>query len=60
MEKSQDNKDTSLSKNFNKLIIEKKKSQVRTQEVNNSDKFKNLSLKQRQQLGIRYLKLLMT
>lgn len=59
MEKSQDNKDTSLSKNFNKLIIEKK-SQVRTQEVNNSDKFKNLSLKQRQQLGIRYLKLLMT
>lgn len=54
MEKEKDNKDTSLSKNFNKLVIEKK-SKVRTQEVNSSDKFKNLSLKQRQQLGIRYL-----
>lgn len=59
MEQEKDNKDTSLSKNFNKLAIEKK-SQIRTQDVNSSDKFKNLSLKQRQQLGIRYLKLLMT
>ena len=54
MEQIQDNKDTSLSKNFNNLVIEKK-NKVRTQEVNNSNKFKNLSLKQRQQLGIRYL-----
>ena len=54
MEQSQDNKDISLSKNFNKLVIEKK-NKVRTQEVNSSDKFKNLSLKQRQQLGITHL-----
>lgn len=50
MEKSQDNKDTSLPKQFDKLIIEQK-----PQTINKNDKFKNLSLKQRQQLGIRYL-----
>ena len=54
MEQAQDNKNTSLSKKFDKLIIEQK-SQVKTLVLNNSDKFKNLSLKQRQQLGIRYL-----
>ena len=54
MEQSQDNKITSLPKQFDKLTVEQK-SQVKTQVVNKSDKIKNLSLKQRQQLGIRYL-----
>lgn len=54
MEQSQDNKVTSLSKQFDKLTVEQK-SKIEIQEVNFSNKFKNLSLKQRQQLGIRYL-----
>ena len=49
MEQSQDNKNTSLSKKFDKLSIQQNK------EKTQNDKLKNLSLKQRQQLGINYL-----
>jgi hypothetical protein len=54
MEQSQESKNTSLPKQFDKLTVEQK-SQVKNQTVNRSDKIKNLSLKQRHQLGITYL-----
>ena len=51
MEQSQESKNISLPKQFDKLTVEQNK------EKTQNDKLKNLSLKQRQQLGIKYLSL---